>query len=74
MLSTAKDMKDFNSTVRLISTESPKVKYWLEWWVQADRSRLLFDVVKASLGETHNVNLQSLSFMLFYSYSYCRHI
>ena len=58
MLSTAQSMVEFNSTTRLISTEFPNVKLWLEWWLHGERSRLLFPIVKASLGESYNENLQ----------------
>ena len=65
MLSTVSTMVEFNSTARLIYTEFPNVKHWLEWWLQGERSCLLFLAVKTSLGETFNENLPGIPIAQF---------
>ena len=67
MLSTVDTISEFNSTARLILTKYPNAKSWLEWWLQAEQSRMLFPVVKAAIGDdqTPTQHLQGLPTQLY---------
>lgn len=51
LLSKVNKIEDFNAAVHTIVTEFPVTTTWLNWWLKAEHSRMLFPAVQIAIGD-----------------------